>query len=147
MRPSMIVTDPDHRARIKRLCDMLESGTFNQTTGALRNSHGYCCMGVTCEVSGLHSWIAREKQGYFAYGTPGAAEPDTDVSAGLEAGYLPRTVSEWYGWNGSNNPVVKTIDGDLVTLSQLNDTRHANFYVIAHAIRRTYLGEDEVTGA
>jgi hypothetical protein len=143
----MVITDPDHRARIERLCDALESGEFNQTTGALRNSYGYCCMGVACEISGLHRWVERAKQGYFAYGTPGSVEPETDVSAGLEAGYLPTTVSEWYGWNGSNNPVVKTDDGGLATLSQLNDLKHANFCAIAHVIRRTYLGEDEVTGA
>lgn len=43
-------------AQLKWL-EALESGKYEQTIGALRDSKGFCCLGVACDISGLGDWV------------------------------------------------------------------------------------------
>jgi hypothetical protein len=41
----------------------LRGGRYKQTSGELRNAHGYCCLGVLCTVIDPRSWV-RDDIGY-----------------------------------------------------------------------------------
>jgi hypothetical protein len=87
-------------------------------------------MGVACDVKDPVSWTSpavpnRDQGDYFEY--LGAS------------GYMPERVADWYGWFEMDNPVVIDDNGELHTLSQLNDIEHYTFKQIAAALRRTYL--------
>jgi len=50
----------------------LRSGNYPQTTNALRDEHGYCCLGVLCDVSDYGGWVL--EGGYMVDGTYMEAE-------------------------------------------------------------------------
>jgi len=56
----------------------LRSGKYQQTRGHLRDSKGYCCLGVLCDISGISEW------------------KELDTYEG-DCKYLPRSVMEWSG--------------------------------------------------
>lgn len=117
-----------NKERVELLCQALESGTFRQGSGCLRNGDKYCCLGVACGVSGLGEWKeVIENDGVFEY-------------LGGHS-FLPNRVIEWYGFN-SHNPGIKLRWDDSCTMSQANDVYDLSFAEIAVALRRTYLGTE-----
>lgn len=75
----------------------LESGEYSQTTNHLRNSTGFCCLGVLCDLyqkeTGLGKWekTATQNGDWFMFNT------GSDVSA---IG-LPIDVMNWSGMTNS----------------------------------------------
>jgi hypothetical protein len=41
--------------------EALRSGHYKQTRGRLRDTQGYCCLGVLCEISGLSKFNEENK--------------------------------------------------------------------------------------
>lgn len=98
----------------------LRSGGYEQGTGKLRegDSNAFCCLGVLCDLH--RKAVGTSDWDYETY-------CDTDS-------VLPREVMEWAGLS-QNNPIVR-VDGDQLTLSELNDDREANFDQIADVIEK-----------
>lgn len=98
----------------------LRSGEYGQTTGALRNSSGYCCLGVLCDIHDkeyTHSnWLAELDE-----------ENQTDWHYGNTNIVLPRFVMEWADLE-DNNP-----HANGQSLAQMND-RSESFEYIADQI-------------
>lgn len=107
------------KPEIKALwCDALESGDYPQTTEALKDDYGYCCLGVMCDLyakaHGLESW---DKS---TLGRDGVVDlPGADVLL-------------WAGLN-RENPLLD-IDDSTMNASEFNDNGYS-FKSIAAAIR------------
>ncbi len=99
----------------------LRSGEYQQTTGALKNSVGFCCLGVACDISKVGRWDS-----YNCYTT------DSDGDWGT----LPVEVCSWLGIK-SKNPSLRSGHGRKAA-SILNDDDGASFAQIADAIERTW---------
>lgn len=89
----------------KAWTEALRSGKYEQGHHRLRreviDGHVYCCLGVLCDISNLHTWNSQ------TYGVP-------------SEGLLPQTVQNWSGMktkNGGNIPKIRT-------LSEQNDFGH-----------------------
>lgn len=50
---------------VKKWLVALKSGQYKQTTGTLKDSDGYCCLGVACEISNLGKW---DQEGRYIIG-------------------------------------------------------------------------------
>lgn len=89
--------------------EALRSGEFEQTTKELRNSKGYCCLGVLTEiVDGKDGWLKVEHCGYY-----------TNKDGG--AGYLSDEVGEIVGLSNEEQQ----------ELANLNDNKDFSFTDIA----------------
>jgi len=93
---------------------------YEQTTQALKNEDGFCCLGVLCDVYRKEKGIDWEKPAFtnrmgrsYMFG---------------ESTKLPVEVQEWAGLNGSN-PMVGEFD-----LISLNDSQRLTFSQIAQKI-------------
>jgi hypothetical protein len=53
--PSVVLTD-DQKQQWERWINALESGEFKQTTFALRDETGFCCLGVACNLVDPEGW-------------------------------------------------------------------------------------------
>lgn len=93
----------------------LRSGQYPQTTEALRDDRGFCCLGVACEISPIEG--KANARGDFLYD-------------GYDAN-LPYSVIEWLGIRGedSENPVM--FHGFQNKLTGMNDNDQLNFTEIA----------------
>jgi hypothetical protein len=108
----------------------LRGGDYKQTTGALRDDEGFCCLGVLCNIHAQeHPEVA-------------AKEPWPDEYMGA-SGLLPLAVAEWAGLNPSvldsadvPTDVKVTYRGKETKLSTLNDTDQLSFKKIARVIDR-----------
>jgi hypothetical protein len=87
----------------------LRSGEYEQAQHQLHTSHGYCCLGVLCDISGLGEWDGCEY--IIRIGTDLTEAADTE---------LPQKVAEWAGLKPGNGAVV-TIDGQSAGLPRHND--------------------------
>jgi hypothetical protein len=55
----------------KKWLTALRSGEYKQTAGALKDTSGYCCLGVLCEAAGYTNWQApTEGDEMSCYGIP-----------------------------------------------------------------------------
>lgn len=115
----------------------LRSGEYQQTTGALRNGEGFCCMGVLCDIAVKQEIIDEpDKTGdgpvHVWYSYDGAAD------------VLPESVAVWAGLTASDNrnPSVAYRDDmqnprwarrGWVSLGELNDNG-ATFSQIADLV-------------
>ena len=99
----------------------LRSGDYKQTTGELRSgdedSHGYCCLGVLCEISKLETGF-------------GITE---NLNENHGDDLICETVQEWAGLNQPHGASVN-IRGDAALLTYHNDTNGTTFLEIADAI-------------
>jgi len=98
----------------------LTSGDYEQTTQALKNEDGFCCLGVLCDVYIQEKGIDWEKPAFtnrmgrsYLFG---------------ESTKLPVEVQDWAGLIGSN-PLVGLFD-----LISLNDNKGLSFDKIAQKI-------------
>lgn len=104
----------------------LRSGEYKQTTNKLHDASGeMCCLGVLCDLSGLHEWKPKtlnDGTGLFAYDDRDSLPPD-DVGA-------------WAGFEqsqyGYRTPKV-TIYGEHTDIDSHNDEGRT-FAQIADAI-------------
>lgn len=102
----------------------LRSGEYEQTTGALHDKNGYCCLGVFCDVMfGRDHWKHDSM----------SVDPKKFQSHGRTS-YLPEQAAALVG--GSDRP---TIVG--VTLSHYNDCGYT-FFQIANLIEMHCVVED-----
>jgi len=95
----------------------LQSGDYEQTTQALKNEDGFCCLGVLCDVYNKEKGKEWEKPAFtnrmgrsYIFG---------------ESTKLPVEVQDWSGLIGSN-PLVGVFD-----LISLNDSKGWSFDKIA----------------
>lgn len=108
--------------------EALTSGEYEQTRGCLRNKHGFCCMGVICD---LH---AKETGAEW---TPIEFENDPQRYLNKDA-ILPRKVMDWAGIKstvGGINIEIEGIPELFTTLTAKNDSG-ATFKEIADLIEQ-----------
>ena len=118
----------------------LEGGSYTQTTGALRDAEGFCCLGVACDVSGLGEWYRytdkmawRDEGGHI---WNGVLPPEVGEHLGLFAAEeVPFHKSDLK--NEFDVERVREMVGvlDVVCLSELNDGGWS-FKEIAGIVRR-----------
>jgi hypothetical protein len=121
-----------NKERLLMLIEALESGKYQQTTGALRKAGNYCCLGVACDLMDPGKW---QNDGDWVY-------------CGNHAS-LPVKVMLYYGFN-FNNPYLHTLlpsktPGSnmlLASLAAANDGGYT-FKEIAQVLRDQFLQEAE----
>lgn len=101
--------------------EALESGNYKQTNGYLKNKHGYCCLGVLCEVMGLE---IEEREG-----TPFFKSGDS-----ASAAYVPTGAVEAAGLHNIAGELRQDVGGNTA-LTSLNDHVGWSFSQIAAYIR------------
>ena len=87
--------------------DALRSGQYEQTRANLRNKHGFCCLGVLCDL-----YVKEYTDVNWVY-------QDSRYQLINNKATLPYEVREWAKLKESN-PLVKSGDG-LTSLAELND--------------------------
>jgi hypothetical protein len=95
--------------------EALRSGEYSQTQEQLKDHHGYCCLGVLCDLysKANENGLWKEETNLFHFETyPGEYEYST----------LPKNVSEWAGLGGTDNPIIE-YDGGKMAISDLNDMK------------------------
>lgn len=112
----------------KKWLEALRSGEYKQTTENLRDSNGFCCLGVLCDLHAKErgtNWVQRIDS-YELYG---------------EAQTLPLSVQEWAGLDSDIGGVVDfeyesggEIHLKADTLPEINDSWHKDFNEIADLI-------------
>jgi len=92
----------------------LRGGEFKQTKSTLKDSEGFCCLGVLCQLhadmhpDGCDLGFHENGSGGFSYlGVPGT---------------LPPQVQEWAGIGHTNPEVVVNRKGRDLSLAMLNDS-------------------------
>lgn len=105
--------------------EALRSGEYPQARGSLKSAHGYCCLGVLCELAvlaGLDIAVDADPSGRTLYD-------------GSDA-YLPHSVRDWAGLSDSNPRVPHQL-GSLRTnnLAGYNDGGYT-FFEIADLIEK-----------
>lgn len=121
------------------IVEALRSDEFGQTTGALRDEDGYCCLGVACEaaiedgVEVLVTWNP-EYGKYFFSGADGLPpQPVEDWAFDARAMLAERAWEVEVDW--SQYPDIDMGTGiHIVQLTELNDTYHLTFAQIADLI-------------
>lgn len=103
--------------------DALRSGEYQQATGRLRNIHGFCCLGVLCDLYAQEpfnkGWMFRGEDEKYPL------QEDYWVFDG-ESELLPSSVRQWAGLK-SNCPDIKVECEDedeeyfYTTVAELND--------------------------
>lgn len=109
-----------NKEQLKIWIAALRSGEYKQTTRALQNEHGYCCLGVACKVLIPADKLELDKHGFIDWG----------IASGQPA------APDW----------LKLINGDYAnkmgpTLIMLNDEFNFTFNQIADLLEKTYLSD------
>lgn len=104
----------------------LRSGEYPQGRGCLRNSDGYCCLGVLTEVA-----IANGLQGVSV------SQGRVGWNYNGESALLLQAVADWYGLD-SDDPALRAPDGTRTSCIEANDCCEWNFDQIADALEYTY---------
>lgn len=160
-----------NKARVRLFVEALRSKRFRQTNGtlALYDSTAkkvkYCCLGVACEVArnaedGLD--LPRTRDGkHYLYGKEGTSDVKEGTSD-VEFSFLPKSVREWFGFDGDNPELIITMADMEHSKSEqakesfqrhddspyrgsatgANDSWQLPFSAIADAFERTYLDGD-----
>lgn len=139
-----------NKDRIKLWVDALRSGDYKQTTETLANNHGYCCLGVACEVFNKHN------PGILEITEKPKKEVHTISNCEKVKLYdgnhdiLPSIVSNWFGFNDFShlNPLITFKLGNAIlrktiNLSELNDQYKLDFNRIADIIEKRFIQEEE----
>lgn len=103
----------------------LRSGLYQQAKSTLRNSVGYCCLGVACEISKIGFW--KPVLGSRSHTYTDGGDYGTESS-------LPSNVRSWLGLELSN-PLVAS---NLPAISA-NDEQGWSFAQIADGLEALYL--------
>ena len=105
--------------------EALRSGEYSQTQEQLKDHHGYCCLGVLCDLysKANENGLWKEETNLFHFETtPGEYEYST----------LPVNVCVWAGLD-VDNPIVE-FGEEKVAISDLNDKEQLTFNQIAAII-------------
>jgi hypothetical protein len=114
----------------QRWIDALRSGKYAQDRGQLRTPHGYCCLGVLCDLYDPYGWTTSNGYAYDE-----------------EQFTLPKIVADWAGLmndpyvTSSNSPYANFADEDWperIYLAALNDNAHMSFAEIANVIEKEF---------
>jgi len=105
----------------ERWLQALESGKYKQSTGALRDAYGFCCLGVACHLSKKATRKWNSNPNLYVYYT----------STGSNDGFLPREVQKEIGLISEKG---KSTTNELDALIHLND-RGASFKHIAATLQ------------
>lgn len=110
----------------------LRSGQYEQITGFLMTSDGYCCLGVACRIAidnglNLLERVANENQ------------PDEPTMFGnYEISGLPGEVQEWLGVDDPDPTIAVAAGGNNIDATDANDDLRWDFNQIADAIEAYY---------
>jgi len=74
MNERILLTNKDKK-QFEQWLTALRSGEYNQSTGALQDSHGYCCLGVACKVT-VDDELLLKRNGMLMGGMP-CAQPNS----------------------------------------------------------------------
>lgn len=114
-----------------RWVEALESGKYPQTKGRLRDSDGFCCLGVLCELA-VADGVAKSEEHKLRSFSQWRYQ---DATGGdLSFSRLPVVVKEWAGMNSEGG----TRSGRKRKLWELNDNSGYSFKRIAKVIRNEY---------
>lgn len=109
----------------------LKSGQYVQTKGKLTDGHGFCCLGVLCNLYGL------EKGVMWVRGVGGRLRLDGTEDSTSNAEALPDVVQEWAGLDDLNpgfaGGSVPVRNGRAYSLAECND-EGMNFAKVADVI-------------
>lgn len=115
----------------------LRSGKYSQTTDALRDERGFCCLGVLCDVYDPSEWREMPKD----------ADVDEFPTAGKvfmgEVGLLPGVLVDMLGMREGDGSGIRVTDkgqeykNEFVSLVEANDDG-VDFCTIADSIERHY---------
>lgn len=120
----------------QKLIDALRSGKYAQTSGVLRDSRGYCCLGVVCDVYNPNRWNL-PLDGQMKYGYR-SGEDETAYNDYYD---LPDIVRQSLEWSHESGRLLFTDkSGVRETLAQYNDYHTGspagfNFNMIADIIQ------------
>jgi len=53
----------------QRWLEALRSGKYTQTVSSLRNEHGFCCLGVLCDIYDSERWVKSDDGDTYGYVT------------------------------------------------------------------------------
>ena len=98
----------------------LRSGEYQQGFGKLRDTKGYCCLGVLCDLA-LKAKVARDPM-------------TNDLQSGWGRGHLPDAVQQWACLDESDPLVVGPYDSLTSSLGEINDSWDYDFDAIADII-------------
>lgn len=87
----------------------LRSGEYQQARGQLKKEHGYCCLGVACEISKLGKWT-NDREGYYQ---PKIGSGDNVM--------LPEAVKEWLGMKTGSGTIIPYGHNFTKSLATEND--------------------------
>ena len=73
-------------------CERLESGEYNQTTGALYDGDGYCCLGIACNL-----FIEKTQAGEWTAECTFKMKPGQESFRRTYSCLLPGAVREYFG--------------------------------------------------
>jgi hypothetical protein len=110
-----------NKEELKIWINTLRSGEFQQTTGALQDENGYCCLGVACKVL-----IPKEKQKFNDLGFLFGGTPDKQPNA---PEWLKEINSNYAHFHSKINKCI----------AELNDHEKFSFAQIADILEKTYL--------
>lgn len=130
---------------IRKWVAALRSGEYSQTKKVLRDDHGFCCLGVACDVYAKEYGLEWESIKRPVHYESGAAPTASGYHFNGVGDLLPDEVYEWLGLDGPNPEVNRNVlggDGGFEyadQLTYLNDDAGADFDVIAAAIEKEFL--------
>jgi hypothetical protein len=117
----------------------LESGRYQQTSGALSDRGCFCALGVLCDIVkdevGMY-WIKNRRTDMMTFGRLRDGEPYEDSTA-----TLPFQVCDLTGikhWEGRIQDDGVIIGSGYFSITEMNDNRRLTFAEIAAFIRKHY---------
>jgi hypothetical protein len=123
---------PEQKENIRKWVEYLEVTDLPQTNGTLKNSLGYCCLGIFCEM----------QKAEWSHYTSGSLEHyellDTDAQQ-FRSDVLPTQYATMLGGCNLSVPTGLYGDRDCCSVAELNDTAGLNFKQIASVVRWAYL--------
>lgn len=115
---------------IRKWIDALRSGEYKQTVGALRDSSGYCCLGVACDLAvkaGVPMRLGVLRDAITIGGEKVVKTYDGNHKL------PPLCVSDWLGFEDANLRMSAhtSTSAETLTLSEWNDRSRVDFRKIA----------------
>ena len=104
----------------------MRSGKYKQSSNALRDQAGFCCLGVACDLYDDSKWEWGKAGRYFNYGGGEGAPVD----------FPPDYVNALLNNGG---PLIVRIGSGAFHLSRLNDSMGWTFAQIADAIEADWI--------
>lgn len=132
-----------NKERLQLGVDALRSDRFVQGAGRLTTinpdgTEADCCLGVLTKVA-IENGLDIPIEHFHDNNDPSEVET---VSYDSEAGVLPESVREWYGFKSENPALWGGTSLLTVASSQANDHSGWTFAQIADAFERTYITGD-----